>query len=83
MRGHNPVGWAATLLIAVASAHVLLELAAGVLAVAVAVRLLVAPTRELIGAQRYRQLGRRWRAAPPVRRPTADESDAGSRRPAS
>ena len=43
MRGHNPVGWAATLLIAVAYAHVLLELAAAVLGVAVAVRLLVAP----------------------------------------
>ena len=41
MRGHNPVGWAATLLIAVAYAHVLLELAGAVLAVAVAVRLLV------------------------------------------
>lgn len=83
MRGHNPVGWAATLLIAVAYAHVLLELAAGVLAVAVAVRLLVAPTRELISARRYRQLGRRWQAAPLVGRPTADESDADLRRPAS
>ena len=62
MRAHNPVGWAATLLIAVAYAHVLLELAAGVLAVAVAVRLLVAPTRELISARRYRQLGQRWQA---------------------
>jgi hypothetical protein len=83
MRGHNPVGWAATLLIAVAYAHVLLELAAGVLAVAVAIRLLVAPTRELIGARRYRQLGRPWQAAPLVARPTGDESDADSRRPAS
>jgi len=36
MRGHHPLGWAATLLIAVAYAHVLLELAAAVLAVAVA-----------------------------------------------
>ena len=35
MRGrHSPLGWAATLLIAVAYAHVLLELAAAVLAVA-------------------------------------------------
>ncbi|MHB1571032.1 MAG: hypothetical protein ACYCXW_06710 [Solirubrobacteraceae bacterium] len=61
----------------------LLELAAGALAVAVAVRLLVAPTRELIGTRRYRQLGQRWKAAPLVARPTADESDADSRRPAS
>ena len=83
MRARNPVGWAATLLIAVAYAHVLLELAAGVLPVAVAVRLLVAPTRELIGGRRYRQVGRRWQAAPLVERPTADESDAGTRRPAS
>ena len=59
MRGHNPVGWAATLLIAVAYAHVLLELAAAVLGVAVAVRLLVGPTRELISARRCRRLGRR------------------------
>jgi hypothetical protein len=49
MRGHNPVGWAATMLIAVAYAHVLLELAAAVLAVAVAVRLvLLAPARDLL-----------------------------------
>ena len=34
--GHGPVGWAATLLTAVAYAHVMLELAAAVLAVAVA-----------------------------------------------
>lgn len=79
MRRHNPVGWAATLLIAVAYAHVLLELAAGVLAVAVAVRLLVAPTRELIGARRYRRLGRRWQAASRA----TDESDADLRRAAS
>ena len=81
MRGHNPVGWAATLLIAVAYAHVLLELAAAVLAVAVAARLLLSPARELIGAQRYRRLGRRW--APVVERPPAREPDAELRRPAS
>ena len=47
MRGHHsPIGWAATLLIAVAYVHVLLELAAAVLAVAVAVRLLASPVRE-------------------------------------
>jgi hypothetical protein len=37
MRGSSPVGRATTLLIAVAYGHVLLELAAAVLAVAVAV----------------------------------------------
>ena len=83
MRGHNPVGWAATLLIAVAYAHVLLELAAAVLGVAVAVRLLVAPTRGLISPRRCRQLGRRWAAAPVVERPPAREPDAELRRPAS
>ena len=83
MRGHSPVGWAATLLIAVAYAHVLLELAAAVLAVAVAARLLLSPARELIGARRYRRLGRRWAAAPVVERPAAREPDAELRRPAS
>jgi hypothetical protein len=82
MRGHNPVGWAATLLIAVAYAHVLLELAAAVLAVAVAARLLVSPARELIAARRYRRLGRRW-AAPVIERPPAREPEAELRRPAS
>jgi hypothetical protein len=83
MRGHKPVGWAATLLIAVAYAHVLLELAAAVLGVAVAVRLLVAPTRELTSARRCRQLGRRWQAAPAIERPPTNEPDADPRRPAS
>jgi hypothetical protein len=84
MRGHNPVGWAATLLIAVAYAHVLLELAAAVLAVAVAGRLLLSPARELIAARRYRCLHRRWaEAAPVVERPPAREPDAELRRPAS
>ena len=55
MRGHrNPLGWAATLLIAVAYAHVLLELAAAVLAIAVAVRLLTAPACELLSARARR-----------------------------
>jgi len=52
MRGHhNPIGWAATMLIAVADAHVLLELSAAVLAVAVAVavRLLASPVRGVLG----------------------------------
>jgi hypothetical protein len=83
MRGHNPIGWAATLLIAVAYAHVLLELAAAVVAVAVAARLLLSPARELIGARRSRELDRRW--APPlvVERPPARERDVQLRRPAS
>ena len=55
MHGHrNPLGWAATMLIAVAYAHVLLELAAAVLAIAVAVRLLTAPACELLSARARR-----------------------------
>ena len=50
MRGHhNPIGRAATMLIAVAYAHVLLELSAAVLAVAVALRLLASPVRGVLG----------------------------------
>ena len=66
MRGHNPVGWAATLLIAVAYAHVLLELAAAVLAVAVAGRLLLSPAPR---ADR--------RAALPAARPAMGASAGG------
>ena len=84
MRAHSPVGWAATLLIAIAYAHVLLELAAAVLAVAVAARLLLSPARDLIGARRCPRLGRRWADAPAVEpRPPAREPDAELRRPAS
>ena len=83
MRGHNPVGWAATLVIAVAYAHVLLELAAAVLAVAVAGRLLLSPGRELIATRRYRRLDRRWTAASVVERAPVREPDAELRRPAS
>jgi hypothetical protein len=83
MRGHNPIGWAATLLIAVAYAHVLLELAATVLAVAVAARLLLSPARELTVARRWRRLGRRWAPVPVVERPPARERDAELRGPAS
>ena len=55
MQGHRtPLGWAATMLIAVAYAHVLLELAAAVLAIAVAARLLTAPARELLSARARR-----------------------------
>jgi hypothetical protein len=75
MRGHNPVGWAATMLIAVAYAHVLLELAAAVLAVAVAVRLvLLAPARDLL-------YGRARRCGLPGRRRC--EAVVIDRRPAS
>ena len=63
MRGHNAAGWAATLLIAVAYAHLLLELAGAVLAVAVAVRLLLSPAGDALRARECRQLGRR---RPPV-----------------
>jgi hypothetical protein len=62
MRGHHsPIGWVATTLIAVAYAHMLLELAAAVLAVAVAVRLLVSPARDVLSgrARRRRALDRR------------------------
>jgi hypothetical protein len=53
MRGHGstPLGWAATLLIAVAYAHVLLELAGAMLAVAVAARLLVSSVRTALCAR--------------------------------
>ena len=45
---HNPLAWAATMLLAVAYAHVILELAAAVVGVAVAVRLLVGPARSVL-----------------------------------
>lgn len=51
-RHHNPLGWAATLLITVAYTHVILEIAAAILAVAVGVRLLlVSPVRHAISGQ--------------------------------
>ena len=54
-RGHNPLGWAATLLIAVAYAHLTLEIAAAILVVAVGVRLL--PVRHAIsGHHHHRRL---------------------------
>jgi hypothetical protein len=80
MRGHhNPIGWAATMLIAVAYAHILLELSAAVLAVAVAVRLLASPVRGAL-CQRAR------RCRVPHRRPgvmVVDRRSAnqGGRRP--
>jgi hypothetical protein len=57
MRGHgsSPLGWAVTVLLAVAYAHVLLELAAAGLAITVAVRLmLAAPTCDLLPAHERR-----------------------------
>jgi len=84
MRGHHPVGWAATLLIAVAYAHVLMELAGAVLAVAVAVRLLLAPARDLVRARHCAQLGRRrWPVASVIERRPARELDRQSTRTAS
>ena len=49
MRSPGPVGSAAVVLLAVAYAHVLLELAGAVLAITIAVRLLGRPAREAIG----------------------------------
>jgi hypothetical protein len=48
MRSPGPVGSAAVVLLAVAYAHVLLELGGAVLAIAIAVRLLGRPVREAI-----------------------------------
>ena len=79
MRGHHsPIGWAATMLIAVAYAHVLLELAAAVLAVAVAVRLLVSPVRDVLyeRACRCRVIRRRPEVMVADRR-SASEVDRG------
>ena len=49
VRTPGPVGWAAVALLAVAYAHVLLELAGAALAIAIAVRLLGRPARGAIG----------------------------------
>ena len=75
---HNPIGWAATILLAVAYAHVLLELAAAVLAVAVAVRLLVSPVRDVVfgRARRCRVIHRRPEVIVADRR-SANEVDRG------
>jgi hypothetical protein len=74
MRGHSPFGWAATLLIAVAYAHVLLKLAAAVLALAVAVRLLVSPARTVMpeAVRRRRQLDCRSEPSVLGHRPVSD-----------
>ena len=83
MRGHHPGGWAATLLIAVAYAHVL-ELAGAVLAVVVAVRPLLAPAGDLVRAHHCAQLGQRpWPVAPVIERRPAREPDRQPTRSAS
>ena len=66
------------MLIAVAYAHVLLELAAAVLAVAVAVRLLVSPVRDVLyeRARRCRVIHRRPEVMVVDRR-SASEVDRG------
>ena len=66
------------MLIAVAYAHVLLELAAAVLAVAVAVRLLVSPVRDVVceRARRCRVIRRRPEVMVVDRR-SANEVDRG------
>jgi hypothetical protein len=61
-RGSSPLGWVAALLIAVAYAHVLLELAGGVLAVAIGVRLLISPAGRVL-RHRARQRDLLWHAA--------------------
>ena len=86
MRGHqsSPLGWAATLLIAVTYAHVLLELAAGVLALAVAVRLLLSPVRTaLCGRARECGLSARRHAALVMERRPARAPDRHPTRPRS
>ena len=66
------------MLIAVVDVHVLLELAAGVLAVAVAVRLLVSPVRDVVRerACRCRVIRRRPEVTVAARR-SASEVDRG------
>jgi hypothetical protein len=63
MRSPGPVGSAAVVLLAVAYAHVLLDLAGAVLAIAIAVRLLGRPVREAIG-DRIRAGRWRWEREP-------------------
>jgi hypothetical protein len=77
MRGHHdPIAWAATMLIAVAYAHVLFELAAAVLVVAVAVRLLVSPARGGLREPARRALDHRNRVKV-VDRPSVNGLDDG------
>ena len=67
------------MLIAVAYAHVLLELAAAALAVAVAVRLLISPARDLLGgrARRCRLPDRRAEVIAVDHRPANEAEHAG------
>ena len=63
-RRHNPLSWAATLLIAVAYAHVILGIAAAILAVALGLRLLlVVPVRDALTERARRRLPERPRSA--------------------
>ena len=72
--GSHPLGWATTLLIAVAYAHVLLEIAAAVLAVAIGVRLLIGPGRSGLemSARRRGLLDRPWCRVVIQRRPASE-----------
>ncbi len=84
MRGHHsPLGWAVTVLIAVACAHVLLELAGAVLVVAVALRLLALPARDVLShrANRCPLFDRSRRQAVVVERvqPSAPDRRRGDR----
>jgi hypothetical protein len=67
------------LVIAVAYAHVLIELAAAVLVVAIAVRLLVSPARELRSIRRVAALGRRKLPAAVVLERRSDDEPARDR----
>jgi predicted tellurium resistance membrane protein TerC len=72
---HNPLGWAATLLIAVADAHVILEIAAAILVVAVGVRLLlVSPVRHAISGHHHRRFLARPRFTVVIERRPAKRS---------
>jgi hypothetical protein len=73
---HSPLGWAAVLLIVVAYAHVILEIAVALLAIAVAARVMMSPAPGLIAAHLARQMQRR-RAARELARQQAAPDPAG------
>jgi hypothetical protein len=57
MRGyHSPWGWAAVILVTVTYAHVILELAVAVLAVAFAARVIMSPAPGVIARRVRRQI---------------------------
>ena len=81
MRGHSPVGWAAALLIVVAYAHVILEIAVALLAIAVAARVMMSPGPGLLAAHLARQVRRRQairRLAQRRRRSTRPPTGSGA-----